>query len=37
MLPVCTPEMIQGAAQLLIYLIGFLGAFWTLLLGARSG
>ncbi len=36
MLPVCTPEMIQGAAQLLIYLVSFTAAFWTLLLSARS-
>jgi len=36
MLPVCSPEMIQGAVQLLIYWISFLAAFWTLLLGVRS-
>ncbi len=35
MLPVMTPEMIQGAAQLLVYFLAAVGAFWTLLLSAR--
>ncbi len=35
MLPVMTAEMVQGTAQLLIYLISFVGAFWTLLMAAR--
>lgn len=36
MIPICTPEMLQGTAQLLIYLVSFVGTFWTLLLSARS-
>jgi hypothetical protein len=35
MLPVMTPEMVQGAAQLMVYFFSVVAAFWTLLLSVR--